>query len=120
MRTALPTAALVELHNEVAIGVEVTPTAGAAAGAGATVDHQRGLAVPVAACLPVDEVVICHLEEPLRERLHRRIWLHAAQRSPQSPHRQGLAPGRRPGGVGYYRYSVVTEDIATKPNVTCD
>jgi hypothetical protein len=62
MRGALPTATLVELHNQVAIGIEVASTTRAETRAGPTMDYQRGFAERITTGLPIDEVVIAHFE----------------------------------------------------------
>src|SRR5262249_49089368 len=96
VRGALPIAALVELHNQVAIGIEVAPATRSETGAGAPVDYQRGFAVRIAAGLPVDEVVITDFEQAVRERLNGRIRLHAA------PAYATLADYDRPVGLGRF------------------
>ncbi len=62
MRSAMSTPALVELHNQVAIGVEVAPATGAATGARPTMHYQRGFAVRITTGFPIDEVVIANVE----------------------------------------------------------
>jgi hypothetical protein len=73
MRDALAAAALVEEDDPVALGIEVAPAAAMTAGAGSAVDDERGLAVRVAARLPVDAVPVAHVQEAVRVRLERRV-----------------------------------------------
>ena len=62
MRRALPTTALVELYDQVAIVVEIASTTRAETGARPTMDYQRGLAVRITTGLPIHEVVITDFE----------------------------------------------------------
>ena len=62
MRRAPPTTALVELHDQVAVGVEVASATRAETGARPTMDYQRGFAVRITTGLPIHEVVITDLE----------------------------------------------------------
>ena len=79
VRGAAPAAPLVEQDDAVARRVEVAAEAGGAAGPGPAVHDERGLAVGVAAGLPVDAVAVADVEHALRVRLDLRIQVaHAA------------------------------------------
>ena len=72
-RPAPPAHPLIEQHDPVAGGVEGSPGAWAAAGAGTPVHHQGRLSGRVAACLPVDKVAVADIEHARLLRLNRRI-----------------------------------------------
>jgi hypothetical protein len=75
VRCALPAAALIEEHGPVASRIEQLPHSRRDALAGAAVDHHGRLAVRVPAGLPVHEVAVADIEQPLIVRLDRRIEL---------------------------------------------
>src|SRR5206468_1443788 len=79
VRRAPSTPALVELHDEVALRIEIPAVSGAATGAGSAVNDERRLPVRIAARLPVDAVVITNLQQTMVERLDERIRLHASE-----------------------------------------
>jgi hypothetical protein len=65
--------ALVEEHDPVALGVEEPAVPGRAAGAGAAVEHEGGLAARVAAALPEEDVPVPDLEAAGLARFLRRV-----------------------------------------------
>lgn len=73
VRGAASAVALVEEDDAVALGVEEPPGARAAAGARTAVDDERGLALGIAADLPVDEVAVADVEHAVVVRLDGRV-----------------------------------------------
>ena len=69
VREAAAAATLVEQDDAVSLRVEVAAASRAAAGAGPTVHDEGRLPGRVATRLPVDEVVVAHVEQPLVVRL---------------------------------------------------
>ena len=78
VREAAAAATLVEQDDPVSLGVEVAAASGAAARAGAAVHDERRLAGRVAARLPVDEVAVADVEQPVVVRLDRRERRHVS------------------------------------------
>ena len=94
MRRAAATLALIELHDEVTLGIEQSPGVGRHAAAGTTVQDQRRLARRVARRLPVDLMAVTDIE-------------HAG--------RDGLRDGERGGG---HDRSSSSRPSSTKPATT--
>ena len=65
VRSAAPGAALVEEHDAIAVLVERPAGASFQTGAGPAVNDRRGLAVGIAAGLPIDVVAVAHVEHPV-------------------------------------------------------
>ena len=78
VRRAPPTAALVEKHDPVPLRIEVATTTAPAPGTRSPVDDQCGLAVGIAARLPVDPIAIAYIEQALVVRLDRGVRLGRA------------------------------------------
>jgi len=85
VRRTPTTPALVELHDQVAVRIEVAPTSGTAAGARSAMDNQRRLPARVTACLPVDAVAFAYIEQAFTERFDERIRLHDTRLRDSSP-----------------------------------
>jgi hypothetical protein len=77
--TALPTPALVELNDAVALRVEEAPPLRTRARSWAAVHDQRGLAAGIAGGLPIDEISIPNLEQPMLVRLN--FWIAHGRQS---------------------------------------
>jgi hypothetical protein len=92
VRRTAPAAALVEQDHPVAVRVEVAAGVDRAPRPWPAMDHERGLAIWIAADLPVHEVSVTDIEHPLLVRLYRRIKLSPAPTpSVQSSSRQPLS-----------------------------
>jgi hypothetical protein len=73
VRRTAPAAALVEQDHPVAVRVEVAAGVDRAPRPWPAMAHERGLAIWIAADLPVHEVSVTDIEHPLLVRLYRRI-----------------------------------------------
>ena len=73
MRGRSAAAALVEEQDVVAVGIELAAMIGAAAGAGAAVEHHRRLAPRRSAALPIEAVAVADFEPAAVIGLDRRI-----------------------------------------------
>src|ERR1700675_2916000 len=76
MGSAPATVALVELHHSVRGGVEHAPERRRAARSRPTVQYHRGLAIGIAADLPIEMVTVSDIEHPDVVRLYRWVHLH--------------------------------------------
>ncbi len=110
VRGGAPAAALVEQHDPVRGGVEEPTEVRGAAGAGAAMQHDGGLAARIPARLPVDAVAAADLEHPVVVRFDARIRPHPgelteARASPASASRRparlsGVGGAGRTAGPG--------------------
>ena len=74
VRCAAPDRA-VEEDYPIALWIEEAAISRPGAGARATMDDQRRLALRVARGFPIDEVAVAHVKHPLVVRLDRWVWL---------------------------------------------
>ena len=93
MRRRAAAAALVEQGDVVARGIELAAMIGAAAGAGAAMQHHRRLALRIAALLPVERVAVADVEPAGPVGLDRRIEGAAVGET-------GIGHGFSPGTTG--------------------
>jgi hypothetical protein len=73
---AAPALPLVELHDEVAIGIEQSPCPRAEGAPRPAVEEHGRLPGRIAGRLPVHEVSVADVEVAAVERLRHRMWLH--------------------------------------------
>ena len=78
VRGAAPTPTLVELDDQVRLGIEQPPPPRRGPRPGPAVDDDRRPAVGVARGLPVDPLAVTNLQHPRLERLNGGKSLHAA------------------------------------------